>query len=166
MTQPITTTQAVRATLDAEYMKKTVESPNYSETTPDGVEKRTITGMNQDIDNLVISFTGEVNSNIETINEFVTSEDDTLVDQYGNTIYTLNGMLSTFEDEGSSAIDTFNNNGQVAITSFNSSSSESITNAIESVLQSIDGVVEEGVNQDFGFITQPVTQIIDYGSLS
>lgn len=53
MADPITIAQAKRASEDASYMKKTVESPFYSEVTPDGVDKRTISGMNTDVDNAI-----------------------------------------------------------------------------------------------------------------
>ena len=86
-------------------------------------------------------------------------------------------VIVEFEADGEAAIDNFTADGQVAIVEFtvdgetaiddfNFNSQEDITKAIDSVLQSIDGVVEEGVNQDFGFITQPVDEIIDYGSLT
>ena len=73
--------------------------------------------------------------------------------------------IDEFNVSGAAAISTFNNNGAAAIDTFNQDAQEDITAAIDSVLQSIDGVVQEGVNQDFGFITQPVDEIIDYGSL-
>ena len=74
--------------------------------------------------------------------------------------------ISGFNDDGADAIDEFNANGEHAIDVFNQDGQEAITTALDSVLQSIDGVLTPGVNQDLGFITQPVTQIFDYGSLT
>lgn len=75
-------------------------------------------------------------------------------------------VIADFDAYGAAAISIFNNNGAYAITEFGADSAAAITVAIDSVLQSIDGVVSPGVNQDFGFIAQPVTQIIDNGSLA